>query len=398
MLESVPAREADGIIRLMQMFRDDPRPGKVDLGVGVWRDAQGRTPVMRAVKAAERRLVETQETKTYVALAGDPAFHAAMAGLLFGGTLPEARIAAAATPGGTGAVRQILALVQLADPTATVWISAPTWPNHPAILTTLGIPARSYRYYDPATGGIDREGMLEDLGRARRGDVVLLHGACHNPTGADPDPGLWAAIAATLARTGAVPFVDMAYQGFGAGLEPDAAGLRHLAATLPEVLVAASCSKTFGVYRDRVGLALAICPDAGTRDRVAGTLAWLNRQTFAFPPDHGARAVTMVLTDPALRADWEAELSAMRTGMEANRRRLAQALRAETRSDRFGFLAAHRGMFSLLGVTPDEAERLRSEEAIYIVGDGRINVAGLTGPDIPHVARAIARVLGTSRG
>lgn len=394
MLETVPAREADAIIGLMQMFRDDPRPGKVDLGVGVWRDAAGRTPVMRAIKAAERRLVETQASKSYVGLAGDPAFHAALVELLFGGTVDPARIAAAATPGGTGAVRQILELVRLADPSATVWISTPTWPNHPAILTTLGIPTRAFRYYDAVSGAIDRDGLLADLAQARRGDVVLLHGACHNPTGADPDPALWAGIAAVLERTGAVPFVDMAYQGFGDGLDADAAGLRLLAARLPELLVAASCSKSFGVYRDRAGLALALCPDAATGARAAGTLAWLNRQSFAFPPDHGARAVTMVLTDPALRADWEAELADMRSGMLANRRRLAEALRAETGSDRFGFLAAHRGMFALLGLAPAGVARLREEEAVYIVGDSRINLAGLTPETTPRVARAIARILG----
>ncbi|MCL4188305.1 MAG: aromatic amino acid transaminase [Rhodobacteraceae bacterium] len=392
MLSSVPAREADAIIRLMQVFRDDPRPGKIDLGVGVWRDAAGRTPVMRAVKAAERRLVETQETKTYTALAGDPAFHAALAGLLFGPGFDLATMAAAATPGGTGAVRQILELVRLADPATTVWISEPTWPNHPAIIATLGLPVRRYRHLDPATGGIDRAGMLADLARARRGEVVLLHGACHNPTGADPDIALWEEIAALLSSSGAVPFVDMAYQGFGAGLAADAAGLRLLAARLPEVLVAASCSKNFGIYRERAGLALALSPDAGTRARVAGTLAWLNRQNFAFPPDHGARVVTEILGDPGLRADWEAELTAMREGMSTNRRAFADALRAATRSDRFGFLAAGRGMFALLGLGPAEVERLRVGYGIYMVGDSRVNVAGLTPDTIPVVAAAVARV------
>lgn len=392
MLSAVPAREADAIIRLMQAFRDDPRPGKIDLGVGVWRDAAGRTPVMAAVKAAERRLVERQETKTYTTLAGDPAFHAALSGLLFGAGFDAARIAAAATPGGTGAVRQILELVRLADPAATVWISDPTWPNHPAILSTLAMPTRRYRYHDRAGGGLDRDGMLADLARARRGDVVLLHGACHNPTGADPDPGLWAEIAGLLELTGAVPFVDMAYQGFGAGLEADAAGLRLLALRLPELLVAASCSKNFGIYRERAGLALALCPDGATCARVAGTLAWLNRQNFAFPPDHGARVVTEILADPALSADWKGELAAMRAGMAQNRRAFAEALRAATRSDRFGFLAAGRGMFALLGLSAAEVERLRAGHGIYMVGDSRVNIAGLTAATIPVVAQAVAAV------
>ncbi|MCC6304911.1 MAG: aspartate/tyrosine/aromatic aminotransferase [Rhodobacteraceae bacterium] len=392
MLSAVPAREVDAIIRLMGAFRDDPRPDKIDLGVGVWRDALGRTPVMRAVRAAERRLVEAQTTKTYTALAGEPAFHAALARLLLGEGHAADRLAAAATPGGTGAVRQILELVRLADPGATVWISDPTWPNHPAILATLGLPTRTYRYLDRASGGLDREGFLADLGRARRGDVVLLHGACHNPSGIDPDPGLWEELAAVLLATGAVPFVDMAYQGFGAGLDADAAGLRLLARRLPEVLVAASCSKNFGLYRERVGLALALCAEAATRGRVAATLAWLNRQNFAFPPDHGARVVTDILADPVLRADWEDELAAMRAGMDANRRAFALALREASRSDRFGHLAAGRGMFALLGLAPAEVEGLRARHAIYMVGDSRVNIAGLTAATIPVVASAVARV------
>lgn len=393
MFEALSPRPADKIIRLMQMFRDDPRMGKVDLGVGVYRNAAGQTPVMRAVKAAEARILQEQETKSYVALSGDAGFLDAMRSLLLADAAAPARIAAAATPGGTGAVRQVLELVRLARPDATVWISDPTWPNHPAILDTVGLRKREYRYYDAEAGAVDRAGMLADLAQAQAGDVVLLHGCCHNPTGADLTAQDWSDLGDLLARTGAVPFIDMAYQGFGSGVEADAAGLRHLAARLPEVLIAASCSKNFGLYRDRVGLVVALCADTGARDTVQATLNWLNRQNFAFPPDHGARVVQVILGDADLRADWMAELDAMRDGMAANRRLLADALRDATGSDRFGFLGAHNGMFSLLGISEGAVTRLREEHGIYLVDDGRMNIAGLTEATIPVVAEAIAETL-----
>ncbi|MFC7702855.1 aromatic amino acid transaminase [Plastorhodobacter daqingensis] len=393
MFETLTPQTPDKIIRLMQMFCDDARMGKIDLGVGVWKNAAGQTPVMAAVKDAERRLVETQDSKSYIGLAGDPAFLNAMCGLLLGPDADAGRIAAVGTPGGTGAVRQVLELVRLARPGCTVWISAPTWPNHPALIDTVGLQRRDYRYYDPATGAVDRKGMLADLGALQPGDVVLLHGCCHNPAGADLARTEWEALASVLAERGAVPFVDMAYQGFGAGLDQDAAGLRILAARLPEVLVAASCSKNFGLYRDRVGMAMALCADATARDTVQGTLAWLNRQNFAFPPDHGARVVQTILDDAALCDSWKTELEAMRLAMEANRRALADALRDATRSDRFGFLAAHQGMFSLLGLTPGQVARLRDDHGIYLVDDSRLNIAGLTEATIPVVAEAVAKVL-----
>ena len=385
----------DKIIRLMGMFAADPRPGKVDLGVGVYRDPAGRTPVMGAVKTAETRIWERQDTKGYVALAGDPAFHAAMRGLILGDAVPEQRVAACATPGGTGAVRQVLEMTARMRPAATVWVPDPSWPNHAAILGHLEMPWRSYRYYDAESGALDRAGLLEDLAQARAGDLVLLHGCCHNPTGADLAADDWREVATLCARTGAIPFVDIAYQGFGAGLEADAAGLRHLATQVPEMLVAASGSKTFGLYRERVGLVLAITEGGPATAAAAGMLAHLNRQNFAFPPDHGARVVTEILTDPALAAAWRAELEAMRLRMEANRQALAAALRTQTGSDRFGFLGAQRGMFSLIGMTEAEVDRLREAHGIYLVSDGRMNVAGLGEDTVPVVARAVAEVLST---
>lgn len=393
MFDRLHPPEPDAIIRLMQQFRDDPRPDKVDLGVGVYRDAQGRTPVMRAIKDAEARILADQDSKTYVALAGDAGFLSAMRGLVLGGAVPGDRIGAAATPGGTGAVRQILDLVRMVSPGATVHLPDPTWPNHPAIVETVGLRQRSYRYYDGATGTVDVAGMLDDLDRVAAGDVVLLHACCHNPTGADLALRDWADVAAVLERRQAVPFVDIAYQGFGEGLDADAAGLRHLAARLPEVLVAASGSKTFGVYRDRVGMAMAICADPAAATRTGAALAWLNRQSFAFPPDHGARAVTLVLDDPALRASWTQELETMRQRIAANRAMLSRLLTDRLGSDRFGFLTGHRGMFSRLGLAPDAVARLRSEFGIYLVGDGRANLAGLTEPAARRVAEALGRIL-----
>ena len=390
MFETVTPPEPDKIIRLMGMFAADARADKVDLGVGVYRSPEGTTPVMAAVKEAEHRIWAAQESKTYVGLRGDLGFLDAMRRLILGESVPADRVAGAGTPGGTGAVRQVLETVHRLNPQATVWISDPTWPNHPAIIDHLGQKRQSYRYYDATTGGIDRAGMMADLAGAGRGDLILLHGCCHNPTGADLLPDDWQEIAALCARTGAIPFVDMAYQGFGAGLEADAAGVRLLATALPEVLIAASCSKNFGLYRERVGTVLIVTEDKAAAE---GVLAGMNRQNFAFPPDHGARVVQEILGDEALGALWRDELDGMRRAMEGNRRALAVALRAATGSDRFGFLAAHRGMFSLIGATPAQVDRLREDHGIYLVGDGRMNVAGLTPETIPRVARALAEAL-----
>ena len=392
MFETLPDPKLDGIIALMQAFAEDPRLGKVDLGVGVYRDEAGRTPVMQAVKAAEQHIVETQESKTYLSLAGDAAFLDTMRDLLLGGAVPASRVAAVGTPGGTAAVRQICELIRRAHAQATVWVSAQTWPNHSPLIAAAGLPTRPYRYLDPESGALDRAGLLADLEEISAGDVVLLHGCCHNPTGVDPTPQDWADIAALLDRRGAVPFVDMAYQGFGAGLDADAGGLRHLAARLPEILVAASCSKNFGLYRERVGLAMAIVPE-GQRARLAGTLAGLSRRAFAFPPDHGGRVVSTILGDARLRHIWQVELYEMRDRVAANRRGLADALRAETGSDQFGFIAAQQGMFSLLPLSPEQIERLRAEHGIYMLGDGRVNMAGLNAQSVPVLAQAMAQVL-----
>jgi aromatic-amino-acid transaminase len=390
--ETLKPTPPDKIIELLGIFREDPRAEKVDLGVGVYKDEAGRTPVMRAVKAAEARLLAEQDTKAYVGLLGDTDFVREMGKLALGDAVAPERLAGAQTPGGTGAIRQLCELVRRASPEATVWLSDPTWPNHPAILAYLGIPARSYRYFDEATRGVDFDGMLADLEGMRKGDVLLLHGCCHNPTGANLDLGQCRAVTELVLAKGAVPLVDLAYQGFGDGLEEDVAGVRLMAGKVPELMLAVSCSKNFGLYRDRVGAAFVVAPDKGTADVARMNLASLNRLNFSFPPDHGARVVAMILGDAALRADWKAELEEMRLRMLDLRQGLADALRRETNSDRFDFVARHRGMFSRLGADPAQVAALRNDYGIYVVGDSRVNVAGLPAEGLQKIARALVAV------
>jgi aspartate aminotransferase len=389
MLHNLKAQPADKILALMAAYREDPRDTKVDLGVGVYKDASGNTPVMRAVKEAEKRLQKEQTTKAYVGLAGDPAFSDAMIGLILGDTIPRDRIAAVATPGGTGAIRQALELIKMAAPEATIWLSDPTWPNHPSIIKYLGLKSKTYRYFDKETRGVDYVGMLTDLGAMLPGDIVLLHGCCHNPTGANLTLPQWDGVIKRMQEKTAMPFIDIAYQGFGDGLAEDAAATRKITAAFDTVLIAGSCSKNFGIYRERTGIFMAIGKDAADTPLVQQNLNFLNRQNYSFPPDHGARVVTTILNDPDLRADWEAELEETRNGMLGLRKMLADELRRLTNSDRFDFLADHRGMFSQLGTTPERVEKLRADHGIYMVSDSRMNIAGLNAKTVPILAAAI---------
>ena len=392
MFSNLKEQPADKILALMQLYREDARPNKIDLGVGVYKNAQGVTPVMRAVKAAEKTLWETQESKSYVGLAGDPGFADAMISLVLDQTVPRNTIAAAATPGGTGAVRQAFELIKMANPSAREFVSDPTWPNHVSILNYVGIETVTYRYFDRETRGVNFDGMIEDLKTAVKGDVILLHGCCHNPTGANLNEVQWKEVIALMNERGLVPMIDIAYQGFGDGLEEDATGVRLVASGTPECLIAASCSKNFGIYRERTGLLMMVSNDAAAQKLNQGTLAFLNRQNYSFPPDHGARLVTMILNDDALRADWAAELEDTRLGMLNLRQQLADELQRLSGSDRFGFLAQHRGMFSLLGTSPDLVEKMRSDDGIYMVGDSRMNIAGLNAQTVPILAKAIIDV------
>ncbi|EEB83254.1 amino acid aminotransferase [Roseobacter sp. GAI101] len=392
MFETLKAQPADNILALMQMYKDDPRETKIDLGVGVYKDATGLTPIMRAVKSAEHQLWEAQNSKSYTGLAGDPDFGDALVKLVLGDAVRRANVAAAATPGGTGAVRQAFELIQMARPDARVFVSDPTWPNHLSMLKYLGMTIVPYRYFDEDTRGVDFDGMTADLKTAQKGDVILLHGCCHNPTGANLNATQWDAVIKILQDSGATPMIDIAYQGFGDGLDADAAATRKVAASVPECLIAASCSKNFGIYRERTGMLMAVSSDASAQKLNQGTLAYLNRQNFSFPPDHGARLVTMILNDDALRADWMAELEDIRNAMLGLRSQLASELQRLSGSDRFGFLAEHRGMFSRLGTTPDMVAKLRDDHGIYMVGDSRMNIAGLNAQTVPILAKAIIDV------
>ncbi|AGT07544.1 amino acid aminotransferase [Paracoccus aminophilus] len=389
MLSNLKPQDPDKILALMGEFKADTRQGKIDLGVGVYKDPTGHTPIMRAVKEAERRLLETETSKSYTVLAGEPAYRDAMAKMILGDLYDASRIASLATVGGTGALRQGFELARMGSPEMRVFYSDPTWPNHTSILKWMGVEAISYRYFDSATRGVNFEGMKEDLAKAKKGDVVLLHGCCHNPTGANLTVEQWHEVAEIIAKTGATPMIDLAYQGFGDGLEEDAQGTRIIVSRIPEVLIAASCSKNFGIYRERSGILLALTDDAKARDLTQGAMAFLNRQTFSFPPDHGARIVSTILGDEGLTADWKAELEEVRNGMLAIRAQLAGELRELSGSNRFDFIETHRGMFSRLGATPEQVELIKRDFAIYLVGDSRLNIAGLNTDSVPILARAI---------
>jgi len=393
MLNNLKPLPADKILMLSSLFRADERASKIDLGVGVYKDASGHTPIMRAVKKAEKQLWETEDTKTYTSLPGDAGFHKAMADMVLGDSVDRARLAYCATPGGTGAIHNVLETIKMANPDTTVWVSNPTWGNHLSILKHLGIKFKTYDYFDEDSCAIDFAGMIASLQNVQAGDTVLLHGCCHNPTGANLNQTQWNEVADLLLAKAATPFIDIAYQGFGDGLDDDAYGTRLLASKFGEMMIAASCSKNFGIYRERTGIVLAISANADDAKITQGTLAHMNRQNFSFPPDHGARLVTMVLTDPELRADWEAELEEVRSGMLVLRQLLADTLRAEISSDRFGFIAEHRGMFSRLGLTKDQVMELRNTHAIYMVDDSRINIAGLNKVNVPIIAKAVASVI-----
>ncbi|QIE46603.1 aspartate/tyrosine/aromatic aminotransferase [Pseudohalocynthiibacter aestuariivivens] len=392
MLNALNEQSPDKILMLMQAFKEDPRPVKIDLGVGVYKNANGQTPIMRAVKKAEQQWWEEETSKSYVNLAGDPEFSDMMIGLVLGSSVARNSVAAIATPGGTGALRQAFELIQMASPEAKVFVSDPTWPNHLSILRHLGIETVSYRYFDSATGAVNFDGMMQDLAKVSKGDVVLLHGCCHNPTGANLNLTEWQAVVDLLNEIGAVPMIDIAYQGFGDGLEADAKGTRLVATSCPETLIAASCSKNFGIYRERTGILMAVSQDSSLRNLAQSNMTHLNRQNYSFPPDHGARLVTHVLRDDDLRADWQAELDDIRNGMLTLRQQLADELQRLSGSNRFGFIAQHRGMFSRLGLSSAQVEQIRADHAIYMVGDSRINIAGLNDESVPLLADAMIKV------
>ena len=392
MLSALRPSPADPILQIIAEFKADPRPNKIDLGVGVYKDGAGQTVIPKAVKLAEAHLLESQDTKSYLGLLGDVEFSASMTRLVLGDAAPSERLSAVQTAGGSGALFLLMDLAKRANPDLTLWMSTPTWGNHPAIAEGLGLKTRNYAYFNAATKAVEVDRMFADLASAGPSDVVLIHGCCHNPTGANLTFADWERLTDMALAQGFLPMVDIAYQGFGDGLDEDAVGLRHMAARVPEMMIAASCSKNFALYRDRTGCAMVISSDAAAQAAARANLMTLMRITISMPPDHGAAVVRTILNDSALRAAWEEELTGMRTRMLGLRQSLADAMRVRTNSDRFDFIADHRGMFSLTGATQEQVNRLRDEFAIYAIGDSRINIAGLPEGRMDVVADAFASV------
>ena len=393
MLEEFLPAKADPILGLGKLFQADPRDGKIDLGVGVYKDATGNTPIVQAVKQAETILHQTQTSKTYVALAGSELFRVEMRKLVLADSVAIDRVATLQTPGGTGAIRQVFETMKMLNPKGAIWISNPSWPSHMAMAKHMGLKTRAYPYFDVATKMVDISAMMASFQELQAGDLLLLHGCCHNPTGANLDMATWQAITNLVIEKGAIPFVDIAYQGFGDGLDEDAAPLRYMASNVPEMFIAASCSKNFGLYRDRVGVAIMVAKNAKTAEITQGNLATLNRLNYSFAPDHGAAVVGLILSTPDLRSAWINELTEMRHTMLQVRTDLADALRQHCNTDDFDFIAHHRGMFSRLGLAPEQVDALRDEHAMYVVGDSRINIAGLSGGRHKPFAAAVAKVI-----
>ncbi|EGR2449788.1 TPA: aromatic amino acid transaminase [Vibrio cholerae] len=392
MFTHLPAPVLDPILSLSVAFRNDPRLQKVDLGIGVYKNSLGETPIMRAVALAQDKVVASQKTKSYVGLAGCEEFNQSMMQLVLGSTLDAERTIAIQTPGASGALRMLGDLMRVAQPDTTVWITDPSYVNHKPVMEAAGLKVRYYRYFSRETKMVDTEQMLADLAQAGTKDVVLLHGCCHNPTGADIDFSAWQAITELAQKNGFIPFVDIAYQGFGDGLEQDAQGLRYMAERMEEMLITTSCSKNFGLYRERTGAAIVIGKNQQEVTNARGKMLTLARSTYTMPPDHGAALVKTVLRDEQLTAIWKQELSEMQQRLLTLRKNLCNELRNQHNTRQFDFIESHRGMFTVLGFSAEQMGRLREEFAIYGVADGRINIAGLTEKDIPYVANAIIHV------
>lgn len=392
MLETLNKASPDKILALMKWYRDDPRDQKIDLGVGIYRDETGATPVLKAVREAEKRLYDTQNTKAYVAPAGDAEFNTAMLDLVLGDTVDRERLCAAQAPGGTGALRVLADLLAQASPGAQVWLSDPTWANHPGIFQAAGFETRTYPYFDSASKSVDFAAMAATLRQLGPNDIVVLHGCCHNPCGADLSPEQWDEITDIAVERGFFPFVDLAYLGLGNGLEEDTYGVRRLAGRVAEMVVAVSCSKNFGLYRERVGCAMLMGRDADQAATALTQLLRVTRSNYSMPPDHGAALVKIILQDPELRASWESELAGMRNRMNNLRELLCAELKRKTNTGDFDFIAEHRGMFSLLGLSPQQVEALRESNAVYMTGDSRINIAGLRENQVEVFADALLAV------
>jgi aromatic-amino-acid transaminase len=386
-LADLPPVLNDSLIALIAMVNAEPRADKIDVGVGVFRDGAGNTPILKVIKEAEQRLHDTQVTKAYLGSAGDKRFAELLRPILLGPHAEDARIVGVQTPGGCGALRLGFELLARANPGARVLVGTPTWPNHPPIVRSVGLEVQDYPYYERGQATIRFEDMLGALNDARPGDVALLHGCCHNPTGADLDDAQWREVARVVGERGLVPFVDIAYQGFGRGLDEDAYGVRLMLETCDEVIVAQSCDKNFSVYRDRVGSLWIKTGSAEASGAAMGHVFQIAREMWSMPPDHGAAAVRIILDDPELRARWLVELAAMRDRINAVRQRIAAA------DPRLAFIGRQFGMFSMLPLTKDQVLKLRTDHAIYMADSGRFNVVGMGDGQIDRFTSAVIEAM-----
>lgn len=387
---------ADPILGLTDAFKADPRAHKVNLGVGIYKDEAGQTPVLTSVKKAEAKLLEVEKSKNYLGIEGVQAYNLVVQALLFGensSLVTDNRVVTAQAPGGTGALRVAAEFLSTNTTSKTIWISNPTWANHQNIFETAGLTVKQYQYYVAETHDMDFDAMVADLSEAAQGDIVLLHGCCHNPTGIDLNIEQWKVIAQLCLEKELLPLFDFAYQGFGTGIEEDAQGLRAVAAVVPELLVANSFSKNFGLYNERIGAVTLVAQDQETAVRSFSQIKRTIRANYSNPPAHGGLIVSTILADADLRQEWESELTAMRLRIGEMRLLLVESLKAEGVTQDFSFISRQNGMFSFSGLSKEQVNRLREEFAIYIVGSGRISVAGLTKDNMPSVCRAIAQVL-----
>jgi len=393
LFESLQMMPADAILGLIAEHREDPRANKIDLGVGVYRNAAGDTPVLDSVKKAEHRLLDTQTSKSYIGTAGDPAFNAAMQAMTFADSAPDDRLVTIQTPGGSGSLRVAAGLLLRACADTTVWVTEPTWANHVPLLGGAGLQLKPFPYYDAKRHVIEIDAMLGALRTAPKNDVVLLHACCHNPSGLDPTEDEWLAIADIIVERELVPFVDSAYQGFARNIDDDSFIIRHLAARVPEMIVSNSCSKNFGLYRDRVGTISLLSADAAISGVMSSQINNYVRTLYSVPPDHGAAVVSMILNDDALRAEWLTELNAMRDRLNDMRVLLHSELQQKAPDHDFSHLVRANGMFCFLGISADQVARMKQDFGIYMVNSSRINVAGITPENVSHLSDAIAEVV-----
>ncbi|MEQ1901061.1 MAG: amino acid aminotransferase [Devosia sp.] len=394
MFETLQKATLDKIFVLMAEYAADPRSDKIDLGVGVYKDPKNNTPIMSAVKKAEQRIHDAATTKTYKGVVGNKEFSASVVGLALGGAIDASRIRCVNGAGGTGALMVLMFVLGRARPKGKIYISDPTWPNHYPLAENANLTIESYPYFDPKTRQVDFKAMMAVLDRLTGDDIVLLHGCCHNPTGANLSRAQWDEVAASLKRTGAFPLIDLAYLGFGDGIEEDAYGMRKVVTSVPESMIAFSASKNFGLYRERAGVAIAIARDSAAADVVSSQMQNVIRGTISQTPDHGAEIVRVILEDKDLRAEWEAELTQMRDRMKRLRVKLADAIRRKSNSKDFDFIASHTGMFSLLGLPQDVVEKLKTEDAVYMINDSRINVAGIPEDRVDELADYLIKAAG----